>query len=236
MESDRSPAIAGKKAAARYAAGLVEAGMRIGLGTGTTAEWLVRFLGERVRAESLAFAATSTSRRTAAIAAECGIDIAEMDAMGMLDLTIDGADEIDPDFNLVKGGGGALLREKIVAENSRRLVVIADESKRVQYLGAFPLPIEVVMFGQASTRRRIFECASDLGVSLRRMETRMAQGVPFVTDEGHHIFDAEFGRITVPGQLESELNNIPGVVENGLFVGMADTLVIGKSDGSVEIA
>ncbi|MCC7320877.1 MAG: ribose-5-phosphate isomerase RpiA [Rubellimicrobium sp.] len=235
MPIDLSPIDTAKFAAARRAARLVESGMKVGLGTGSTAAWLVRSLGEMVRDEGLRFRAVATSSRTAALARECGIEVVSLDEAGWLDLTIDGADEFDGALNLIKGGGGAHLREKVVATASDRMVVIADAGKEVETLGAFPLPVEVIPFGWRTTRALIEEMLVGLDVLGRGAALRMNGDEPFVTDEGNHIIDLHLNRIGNPRQLALVLNQIPGVVENGLFIDIADAVVIGHGDGRVEM-
>ena len=215
--------------AARAALAHVEDGMRLGIGTGSTAAEFVRLLAERV-ADGLSITGVPTSERTARLCVELGVPLKSLDEMPELDLTIDGADELDHDLRLIKGGGGALLREKIVAAASKRMVVIADQSKLVQTLGAFPLPIEVNPFGIVATQIAIERIAGRLGLS---GEIRLRQGEEgaFVTDGGHRILDASFGRIPDAEALSEELNRIPGVVEHGLFLSMASAAVIAGSDG-----
>jgi ribose 5-phosphate isomerase A len=235
MTSYLSPIDRAKFAAARRAVGFVEAGMRVGLGTGSTAAWMVRCLGERVREEGLRITGVPTSARTAALAREVGVPVVSLDEAKWLDLTIDGCDEFDSDLNLIKGGGGALLQEKIVASASDRMVVIADASKEVACLGAFPLPVEVVPFGWQTTKALIEEALVGLDVMGRTATLRMNGDRPFVTDEGHHILDLQLHRIGNPRQLSMVLNQIPGVVENGLFLDICDIVVIGHADGHVEV-
>ena len=233
--SDLSPADMAKRAAAYRAAEFVEDGMRVGLGTGSTAAFLVRRLGERVRAEGLRIRGVPTSEATARLAREVGIEVVELDEVGWLDLTIDGADEADGELSLIKGGGGALLREKIVACASDRVVIIADATKDVAALGAFPLPVEVIPFGWQATKRLIEEMLVGLDVGGREAVLRMKGEAPFVTDEGNRILDLRLGRIGDARRLALMLNQIPGVVENGLFIDIADTLVLGYEDGVVEV-
>jgi ribose 5-phosphate isomerase A len=212
-----------KQAAARAAADLVESGSIIGLGSGSTASYAIRFLGERVRG-GLKIVGIPTSQKTQQLAKQLGIPFATLELHPQIDIDIDGADEIDPQLNLIKGGGGALLREKIIASASRRFIVVGDASKQVAHLGKFPLPVEVIPFAQSLIAKRI----SALGakVSLRGADN------PFVTDEGHHILDCTFGEIFDPAALATKLKAIPGVVEHGLFIGMAEMALIGK-DGKV---
>jgi ribose 5-phosphate isomerase A len=219
-----------KRAAAARALDLVEPGMRLGLGTGSTAHHLVELLGERVRA-GLALTAVATSEATRALAEKLGIPLSTLEETPQLDLTIDGADEVAPDLALIKGGGGALLREKIVASASARMVVIADDSKLVDVLGRFPLPIEVVPFGLRATCGHIEHAVAQAGCPgpLRLRHGR--DGHPFVTDGGHLIVDAALERIPDPFSLAARLAEIPGVVEHGLFVGIAHSAIIASVDG-----
>ena len=235
MSGELSPIDKAKFVAAKRAADFVESGMRVGLGTGSTAVWLVRCLGEMIRTEGLKFEGVPTSTRTAELAREVGIPITTLDEARWLDLTIDGADEFDRDLNLIKGGGGALLQEKIVATASDRMVVIADISKDVEKLGAFPLPVEVIPFGWQTTQALIEETLISMDVLGRTTTLRMNGQTPFVTDEGNHILDLHLQRIGNPRQLALVLNQMPGVVENGLFIDICDTVVIGFGDGRVEL-
>ncbi|MDP3895881.1 MAG: ribose-5-phosphate isomerase RpiA [Mesorhizobium sp.] len=215
--------------AARAALGHVEDGMRLGIGTGSTAEEFVRLLAERV-AGGLRIVGVPTSERTAKLCRELGVPLSTLDETPELDLTVDGADEIDAALSLIKGGGGALLREKIVAAASARMIVIADDSKVVETLGRFPLPIEVNRFGLRATEIAIERAASSLGLS-GPVTLRMTNGEAFVTDGGHCILDASFGRIPDARALSDALHAIPGVVEHGLFLGLADVAVIAGSKG-----
>ncbi|QDY69586.1 ribose-5-phosphate isomerase RpiA [Qingshengfaniella alkalisoli] len=233
MSLSLSPAEAGKFAAARRSVDFVEDGMRLGLGTGSTAAWMVRCLAKRARDEQLDLLCVPTSEATERLARALGLTVTTLDEAGHLDLTIDGADEFDPSFNLIKGGGGAHLREKIVAAASQEMLVITDPSKDVAALGAFPLPIEVLRFGLASTRSQIEAVLAEEPVAKREIRLRGGND-PLVTDEGNFIIDAHLGRIDDPEALAVALNKIPGVVENGLFLGMCRTIVIGREDGSVE--
>jgi ribose 5-phosphate isomerase A len=235
MGQDLSPVDRAKKAAADHAASFVEDGMKVGLGTGSTAAWLVRRLGERHRDEGLQITAVATSSQTEALAREVGLATSTLDDAGWLDLTIDGADEFDGSFSLIKGAGGALLQEKVVAMASDRMIVIADPSKDVAQLGAFPLSIEVLEFGRQSTTTLIERALDDLGMAGREITLRMAGESPFVTDEGNRILDLHLKSIRNAAALSVALNQVPGVVENGLFVGIADTVVIGHEDGSTEL-
>ncbi|HJS60540.1 MAG TPA: ribose-5-phosphate isomerase RpiA [Pseudolabrys sp.] len=219
-----------KRAAAARAVEFVRPGMRLGLGTGSTAKYFVELIGERVR-EGLDVVAVPTSEATLADAKRCGITLTTLDDTPQLDLTVDGADEVAPDLSLIKGGGGALLREKIVAAASGRMIVIADESKYVGALGRFPLPIEVVPFGVAAIQRSV-EAAIKRVQKAGSLAIRQAKsGHPFVTDGGHWIIDAELGRIDDPAALAHALAAVPGVVEHGLFIGLADTAIIGGPAG-----
>ncbi|PFG62551.1 ribose-5-phosphate isomerase [Thioclava sp. ES.031] len=235
MAADLSPIDKAKFAAARRAVDLIEDGMRVGLGTGSTAAWMVRCLGERIRDEGLQLIGVPTSTRTADLARQVGIKVVALDEAKWLDITIDGADEFDPDLNLVKGGGGALLQEKIVATASDQMIVITDASKEVNHLGAFPLPVEVVPFGWQVTRALIEELLDSMDVMGRQTSLRLNGQQPFVTDEGNYIVDLHLNRIGNPRQLALVLNQIPGVVENGLFIDICDKVIIGGTDGKVEI-
>ncbi len=235
MTGDLSPIDKAKFAAAKRASDLVEDGMRVGLGTGSTAAWLVRCLGEAVREDGLRIRGVPTSSRTAELARQAGIPVTGLDEARWLDITIDGADEFDGDLNLIKGGGGALLQEKIVATASDRMVVIADIGKEVETLGAFPLPIEVIPFGWQTTRALVEETLVSMDVLGREVTLRMNGEAAFVTDEGNHILDLHLKRIGDARQLAMVLNQIPGVVENGLFIDICDTVVIGYGDGRVEV-
>jgi len=219
-----------KVKAAEAALAYVEDGMRLGIGTGSTAEEFVRLLAEKVH-EGLKVEGVPTSERTARLCVELGIPLKSLDELPELDLTIDGADEVDENLTLIKGGGGALLREKIVAAASGRMIVIADESKLVETLGAFPLPIEVNPFGEAATRIAIEKVAARLGLS-GELRLRKSGDDTFMTDGGHHIFDASFGRIPDAEALSRELNSIPGVVEHGLFIHMASFAIIAGPAGA----
>ena len=215
--------------AARAALAHVTDGMRLGIGTGSTAEEFVRLLAEKV-ATGLAVVGVPTSERTAALCLELGIPLSTLEETPQLDLTIDGADEIDPALTLIKGGGGALLREKIVAAASARMIVIADRSKLVAELGRFPLPVEVNRFGLRATEIAVRAAAEKLGLA-GPAALRMTGGQPFVTDGGHFILDASFGRIRDTRALSNALHAIPGVVEHGLFIGLASAAIIAGEDG-----
>jgi ribose 5-phosphate isomerase A len=219
-----------KRQAAARALEEVRDGMKLGLGTGSTAKHFVALLGERVRA-GLKVVGVPTSEATRADAERCGIALTSLDAIDRLDLTVDGADEIDPQLNLIKGGGGALLREKIVAAASDRMIVIADESKWVAALGRFPLPIEVIPFGLAATQRAIVRAFAECAVSGQMAVRKARDGHVFVTDGGHWIVDAHLGRIEDAPRLAGRLGAIPGVVEHGLFIGLASTAILAGAQG-----
>ncbi|WP_412774699.1 ribose-5-phosphate isomerase RpiA [Nitrobacter sp.] len=219
-----------KRQAAARALEYVEDGMRLGLGTGSTARHFVELLGERVR-DGLKVVGVPTSEATRADAERCGIPLTTLDDLDRLDLTVDGADEIDTDLNLIKGGGGALLREKIVAAASERMIVIADETKWVAGLGRFPLPIEVIPFGLAATRRAVAEAFAKAGASGQMVVRKGPDGHAFVTDGGHWIFDAHLGQIPDASHLAGLLNPIPGVVEHGLFIGLARVVMLAGAQG-----
>ena len=226
MTEHLSPGDRAKFAAAKRASALVESGMRVGLGTGSTAAFLVRCLGDRVREEGLSIQGVPTSSRTAHLARQVGIKVFT------LDLTIDGADEFDPDLNLIKGGGGALLQEKIVAMASNKMVVITDDSKKVDKLGAFALPVEVLKFGWQTSHELIKNRLEALGLGDKPIARRMSGETPYVTDEGNFILDLQLGHIADAPQLALRLNQIPGVVENGLFIAICERVIIGYNDGT----
>jgi len=217
-----------KELAARASLRFVQDGQIVGLGTGSTAAHLVRFLGEEVR-EGLKIKGIPTSSRTRDLAASLGIPLTNFDEYQQIDVTIDGADEIGPGLQLIKGGGGALLREKVVASASKKLVIIADSSKQVAALGRFPLPVEVVGFAQALVAKKI----QALGATVKLRQG--TDGKPFLTDEGHHILDCSFGRIPDPPALARALSDTPGVMEHGLFIGMATIALVGKGEEVVQV-
>ncbi|SDL07579.1 ribose-5-phosphate isomerase RpiA [Paracoccus chinensis] len=231
--TDLSPSDLAKDAAARAGVALVQDGMRLGLGTGSTAVFMVHRLAERIRAEGLRLRCAATSRATCDLAGQLGIQIEELDEIGWLDLTLDGADEIDPDLNLIKGGGGAHLREKIVAAASDRMVVIADPTKVVETLGAFHLPVEVIPFGVETTITHIRRLLDSLDLTHRPILPRQRDGRLFRTDEDNLILDLSLDVITDCSAISSGLHAIPGVVEHGLFLGMCDLALVGAPDGSV---
>jgi ribose 5-phosphate isomerase A len=215
-----------KQLAGEHAAESARDGMVVGLGTGSTAYFAIERLGERVK-EGLRVRGIATSEQSLSLAVQFGVPLVDFADVARIDLTIDGADEVDPAFNLTKGGGGALLREKIVASASELEVIVVDETKLVDRLGAFPLPVEVVPFGWRLTQKHL--AALGCEAVLRRVQEN-----PYVTDNGNYILDASFGRIGDPPDLERRIRGICGVVECGLFIGLAHRIVIGREDGSVE--
>lgn len=235
MPAELNPIDKAKFVAAKRATDYVEDGMKLGLGTGSTSAWMVRCLAERIREEGLRVVGVPTSSRTAELARSLGVPITTLDDVKWLDLTIDGADEFDPNLALIKGGGAALLQEKIVATASDRMVVIADAAKEVATLGAFPLPVEVIPFGWQTTKALIEETLVSLDVLNRDCTLRMNGAAPLLTDESNYIIDLHLKRIGNPRQLSLVLNQIPGVVENGLFIDICDIVVIGHSDGHVTV-
>jgi ribose 5-phosphate isomerase A len=218
-----------RRLAAAAALDEVRPGMTIGLGTGRTAEHFVRFLGERVRA-GLDVVGVATSERTAALARSVSFPLTTLDARPVLDLAVDGTDEIDAKLRLIKGGGGALLREKIIATAAKRMIVIAEESKLVESLGAFPLPVEIVPFGAGATRLAIERSLANIGLQAT-ITVRHAGDGPLATDNGNIIVDIFFGRIPDPDRLARELDAITGVVEHGLFIGLATAAIIAGDAG-----
>jgi ribose 5-phosphate isomerase A len=219
-----------KRAAAARAVELVRPGMRLGLGTGSTAKHFVDLLAERVRG-GLNVVAVPTSEATRAQAERLGIALTTLDETPELDLTIDGADEIAPDLTLIKGGGGALLREKIVAAASAKMLVIADQSKWVTMLGRFPLPIEIAPFGAAATRRAVEAATAAAGCPGAALLRKAPNGHAFVTDGGHWLLDAQLQRIPDPQALAARLAAVPGVMEHGLFIGLARAAIVAGPDG-----
>lgn len=219
-----------KRQAAAKALEQVRDGMKLGLGTGSTAKHFVDLLGEKVAA-GLHVVGVPTSEATRAQAEACRIPLTTLDDIDRLDITIDGADEMDAALNLIKGGGGALLREKIVAAASDRMIVIADDSKWVDVLGRFPLPVEVIPFGLAATRRAISDAFAQSGVSGQMVVRKGKDGHVFVTDGGHWIIDAHLGRIVDAPRLAGLLSLIPGVVEHGLFIGLGSTAILAGAQG-----
>lgn len=217
-----------KEAAARHAVSLIQNGMDVGLGSGTTVDHALALLGERVREEGLRIRLTVASRRSEAAACKAGLEPVTLDDLGALDLVIDGTDEWDPAFNLIKGGGAALVREKLLVKAGREFIVIADHTKRVPVLGAFPLPLAILPFGARHTVERLSRWCPDLAI-------RTDENGPVVTDDGLYLVDMRFGRIEDPPALERELKAEVGVAEVGLFTGLASRLIIGRPDGSTEV-
>jgi ribose 5-phosphate isomerase A len=215
-----------KKIAAEKAVEFVKDGMIVGLGTGSTAYFAIQKLGQRVK-EGLSIKAIATSNQSEELAIELGISLLPFAEIETIDLTIDGADEVDEEWNLIKGGGGALLREKIVASASKQLIIIVDESKLARRLGAFPLPVEIVQFGHELTIKKLRKLGADPVL-------RQAGHQPYLTDNGNFIVDCHFGQIAQANELHQTLNLIPGVVDNGLFIGMATHVIVGYQDGTVQ--
>ena len=216
-----------KEAAGRHAAEFVTDGMVVGLGTGSTALHAIRALGERV-AKGLSIRGVPTSEASRRLATECGIPVVELGDIPYIDITIDGSDEVDPHLCLIKGGGGALLREKLVASYSREMIVVVDETKLVACLGAFPLPVAIVPYGFETTLKRLAIHAR--GLALREVDRR-----PFVSDDGLYVVDMHTAPIHNPDGLHAALKGILGVVETGLFIGLATKVVVGHPDGSTEV-
>jgi len=216
-----------KELAARASLQFVHDGDVVGLGTGSTAAYAIRFLGERVRS-GLKIRGVSTSAQTQNLAASLGISLTTLEEVEQIDVTIDGADEFDPELRLIKGGGGALLREKIIASATRQEIIIVDSSKQVSVLGKFPLPVEVIRFAEAIVNKKI----SALGATVQLR--RDGAGQAFITDEGHHILDCHFGQIPDPTALAHTLSEMPGVVEHGLFINLADAVLLAKGSEVLE--
>ncbi|SRR5712692_2699581 len=216
-----------KQAAARASLRFIRDGQVVGLGTGSTAAFFIRLLGEQVR-NGLRIRGIPTSDRSKELALTLGIPLTTLEECPEIAVTVDGADEVDPKLRLIKGGGGALLREKVVASATRQLVIVADATKRVPVLGKFPLPVEVIQFAQALVAKRI----AALGAEVR---LRAENGKPFVTDENNHILDCHFGEIPDADGLARQLSDMPGVVEHGLFIGMASTVLLAKGSEIVEL-
>ncbi len=219
-----------KKAAAIAALEYVKPGMKVGLGTGSTAEHFITALAEKVKQEGLDIECVATSRKSFQLASKLGLKMTNLDKQPRLDIAVDGADEFDSNFQLIKGGGGAMLIEKIVATSARFMIVIADESKKVGALGRFPLPVEVVPFGVNATAWKIERALRILNLK-GKMVLRLKDGKPFETDSGNVIIDVALGHIPEPGRLSALLNSIPGVVEDGLFVDVCGIVLMGTNDG-----
>ena len=225
----------GKKIAAAKALEFVKSGMIIGLGTGSTAAWFLKLLAKKITTEGLIVSCVPTSEETKEHAGKLQIPLTTIGRVGEIDLVVDGADEFDPMLNLIKGGGGALLQEKIVAAACNHMVVITDYTKEVSCLGAFDLPLEVVQFGVSSTKTLVERILNKLGYTESKVSLRKKNNVNFVTDEGHFIMDLKLKIIEDPEILHNRLIGCPGVVETGLFLNLANTIVVGKSDGTCKV-
>jgi ribose 5-phosphate isomerase A len=217
-----------KEAAARASLQFVKDGQVVGLGTGSTAAYFIKLLAEKVR-NGLRIRGIPTSVASGDLASSLGIPLTTLDEYQEIDVTVDGADEVDPQLRLIKGGGGAMLREKIVASATKQLVIVADASKQVAQLGKYPLPVEVINFAQALVAKRIAGLGAEVSVR------RDSAGKLYVTDEGHHILDCRFGEIRDPDGLGRQLSEMPGVVEHGLFIGMAKVALISRDSGVLEL-
>lgn len=215
-----------KRVAAEKSVEYILDGMVVGLGTGTTVYWAIQKIGKKIK-HGLKIKAVATSINSENLAKELEIPLIPLSEIEEIDITIDGADEVDDEWNLIKGGGGALLREKIIASFSKELVIVIDESKKVNRLGKFPLPVEIVKFGHEITQRRL----SALGC---KPQIRVTDNKPFITDNGNFVVDCFFGRIDQPRELHNVINMIPGVVDNGLFINIAKKVIVGYQDGSVK--
>jgi ribose 5-phosphate isomerase A len=223
MANDRE-----KEAAARASLQYVKDGQVVGLGTGSTAAYFIKLLGEKVQ-KGLRIRGIPTSDRSRELALSLGIPLITLDECQEIDVTVDGADEVDPQLRLIKGGGGALLREKIVASVTKQMVVVADASKQVERLGKFPLPVEVIRFAQAVIAKRIGALGAEVQLRLT------SEGTPFVTDENNHILDCRFGEIRDADALARTLSDMPGIVEHGLFIGMASVVLFARGNEIVEL-
>ncbi|HEV3209864.1 MAG TPA: ribose-5-phosphate isomerase RpiA [Chthoniobacterales bacterium] len=233
MQANSPQDEAKRAAAAKAIESFLQDGMTIGLGSGTTSRFFVRILGERVKG-GLRVVGVPSSKSTGELAQEVGIPLADLNDVEQLDLTIDGADEIDNKGRMIKGGGANLLWEKIVASASRKMVAIVDESKKVQRLGRFPLPIEVIPFAWRSTERHLQNLLKKTGYANVRIDVRGGTEKPLITDSGHYLLDCHLQTIADPESLALNLNQIPGVVEHGLFIGIATDAAVGKADGTAE--
>ena len=228
-QQDEAKKVAGRRVIQDF----IHDGMKLGLGSGTTSHFFVRELGAHIREHGLTLTCTTTSRSTIEVAQQVGIEITDPNEIGEIDLTIDGPDEVDHQFNMIKGGGACLLWEKIIAHASKQMICICDETKIVDCLGGFPLPVEVVQFAWKQTLAMVERVLAEHGIDNIRIERRMRDGQPVVTDSGHFILDCHCGPIIKdPSPLEMELNRIPGVVENGLFTREAVGMVVACFDGT----
>ena len=228
MATDLKRADQEKEAAARASLRFIKSGQVVGLGTGSTAASFIRLLAEQVK-NGLLIRGIPTSVRSRELAESLGIPLTTLDECQEIDVTVDGADEVDPELRLIKGGGGALLREKVVASATKHLVIVADATKQVPRLGKFPLPVEVIRFAQALVAKKIAALGADVRLRLQ------ANGTPYVTDESNHIFDCRFDEIADADNLARQLSDMPGIVEHGLFIGMASTVLLAKGDEIVEL-
>ena len=228
MATDLKRADQEKEAAARASLRFIKSGQVVGLGTGSTAASFIRLLAEQVK-NGLLIRGIPTSVRSQELAESLGIPLTTLDECQEIDVTVDGADEVDPELRLIKGGGGALLREKVVASATKHLVIVADATKQVPRLGKFPLPAEVIRFAQALVAKKIAALGADVRLRLQ------ANGTPYVTDESNYIFDCRFGEIADADNLARQLSDMPGIVEHGLFIGMASTVLLAKGDEIVEL-
>jgi len=229
-EQDKAKIAAGHKAIERY----LRDGMQIGLGSGTTSHWFVRALGEKVR-EGLRISGVPTSNATREVAAEAGVPLLDLNDVTELDLTIDGPDEVDIAGRMIKGGGACLLWEKMVARASKRMICIADDTKLVETLGKFPLPIEVIRFGWKNTAHHMRKLLREFGYADAPIRLRGGEANPILTDSAHYILDCSLEKIGDPDRLAPRFNEIPGVVEHGLFVGIANEIIFGRPDGRVDV-
>jgi ribose 5-phosphate isomerase A len=228
MATDLKRADQEKEAAARASLRFIKSGHVVGLGTGSTAASFIRLLAEQVK-NGLVVRGIPTSVRSRELAESLGIPLTTLDECQEIDVTVDGADEVDPELRLMKGGGGALLREKVVASATKHLVIVVDATKQVPRLGKFPLPVEVIRFAQALVAKKIAALGADVRLRLQ------ANGTPYVTDESNHILDCRFGEIADADNLARQLSDMPGIVEHGLFIGMARTVLLARGDQIVEL-
>jgi len=224
-----------KLAAAAIAVEYIQDGMNVGLGTGSTAAWMIKCLANKIYKEGISIKAVPTSNQTAKLALEYQIQTTTLDEVKFLDITIDGTDECDKNYNLIKGGGAALLHEKIVAAASNKVIIVADQIKYVDSLGSFPLPVELIKFGSSSSKECIVSILNKLGYKNYQINQRMNDNFTLKTDEGNFILDLELTKIFEPLLLSRELNLVPGVVENGLFINSCDILILGEKGGKVSV-